>query len=162
MTLSERPHPSPVPSPPDREPSCPALGRFWDVALGGSWAPDEHRHVALCPQCQATERTIGSALIGPARATGDDSGPDPEMAPAEVRTSPMLSMRVGAVRRRLSVAWGEDHRARIEDVPGRVDESERRTLLRELLDIELALRVCSERASGGRQPPVFSGSGQGG
>ena len=24
-----------------------------------------------------------------------------------------------------------------------------------------SLRVCSERASGGRQPPVFSGSGQG-
>ncbi len=155
MTLSERPPQSSVPTPPDGDPSCPALGRFWDVALGGSWAPGERRHVASCPRCQATERTIGSAVVGrasddhdPARETGDDSGQDPELALAEVRTSPMLSMRVGAVRRRLSVAWGEDHRARIEDAPGLVDETERRTMLRELLDIEMALsrKLIDDRA----------------
>ena len=163
MIPSERSPQSRVQDPHDRELPCPALGRFWDVALGGSWTPDEQRHVAACPQCLATARTIGSAVGGrasddrdsdrpdsrdgaapartdsPAPVADGASGLDVGSAPADRRWSPMLSMRVGAVRRRLAEAWEEDHGARIEETPVRIGESERRTLLRELTDIELAL-----------------------
>src|SRR6202161_4005876 len=64
MTSVERETPTPGFVPPEQGISCPELSRFWDVALGGSWASDERQHVASCPRCQVTERTTASAVCG--------------------------------------------------------------------------------------------------
>ena len=62
---------SPGLTPRERETPCPELSRFWDVALGGAWSSGERQHVASCPKCQETERTIGSAVGGRVSAERD-------------------------------------------------------------------------------------------
>ncbi len=163
MIPSERSPQSRVQDPHDRELPCPALGRFWDVALGGSWSTGEQGHVASCPRCLATERTIGSAVGGRASDDRDSDRPDSRDGAGarangfarpggrrRFRTrrrecsgrSSMVADAVDARRRRPASPRGGMGRgpcARIEETPVRIGESERRTLLRELTDIELAL-----------------------
>jgi hypothetical protein len=44
---------------------CPALDRFWEVALGGAWDEAERQHLAGCSRCRDREASIRKAAAAP-------------------------------------------------------------------------------------------------